>query len=216
MIKWSFTWKVLWPKYQSMNKRRSSGFTLIEILIALFIFAIISTMTVLGLGEVIRSYRSISHHQKLLQRLSLAVTLMRQDVGQIVIYPWDQSGSKESLSFLRAGLVNPFDLFHRSDLEKVTYRIESGQLVRLASMFDSNTKDKEISMRQMLLDHVVGMQVQYIDQRGILNSQWPPKPLKHASSALLPIGIKIILTLKPASKMTLVLPIVSGRLYAKP
>jgi len=195
-----------------MNKRISSGFTLIEVLIALFIFAIISTITVLGLREVIQSYRSISHHQKLLQRLSLAVTLMRQDVGQIVIYPWGQSGSKRSVSFVRAGLVNPFDLFHRSDLEQVKYTVEAGQLVRLSSVFDSNAQ--EASVRQVLLEHVVGMQVQYIDQQGSLNSQWPPKSLKYENSTWLPIGIKIILALEPASKLTLVLPIASGRHYA--
>lgn len=203
-----------------------SGFTLIEILIALFIFAILSTIAAIGLRSVIRSYRHVSVTQQRWQRLLIAETLLRQDVSQIVMRSIMNADAHQepplmSLNngfvFTRNGVINPFDRFPRSDLQRVGYVLQDHQLIRLTwQAFDLGFTKKKPDQR-VLLKNVEDMNVTFIDNHGKTSSQWPlayGSNQQVSSLSILPKAIKVTVLLRHQGRLTLVLPLESGRKYA--
>ena len=108
-----------------------AGFTLLELVIAIAIFAL------LGLGcwrlfdSVVRAERSSTAHQQALRSLQRTVALIERDVLQvqgsakdpgITLYP-------DRLNVRRANWRNPLGL-PRSELQDVSYQLKNGELWR--------------------------------------------------------------------------------------
>lgn len=120
--------------------KQNKGFTLVEILIAMAIFAIISVLTTLGLKTTINQYQATKTSQTQLinsQRLMLKIS---QDIMQIVYgqkisnkgatipnIEFDKNNS--GLSFLTGGWQN-FTRQNRSNLQWVHYHLVGEELVR--------------------------------------------------------------------------------------
>lgn len=206
-----------------MSRRGQLGFTLIEVLIALFIFAILSAITVVGLRSVIKSYKSVSTRQQQLQRLDLAVTLIRRDISQIVYRPSvDSKGHAissvrsipDGLTFTRTGGVNPNDMFRQSDLLQVTYSLQSGELVRITSSADLNSYGQLVQL--VLLENVKSLNIEYVEDKGALIEQWPlPISNQNVTPESLPRAIKVSIELQTGLSLVVLVPLASGSQYGK-
>ncbi len=125
------------------NKCAEAGFTLVEMLVALFIFSVISVGTLGSLQSAIQAKEATANAVSRHEGLSLLRASLRADLTQIILREnrdafggFDEvmfrGGFNELLDFTRIGRVNPAGVFARSDIQRVRYIFEDGQLIRRA------------------------------------------------------------------------------------
>ena len=128
-------------------KRRApnkAGFTLVEVLVALFIFSILSSSTLGVLTTTLRAKEAMETKSALVQKRSIARILMKADFAnalpiaitdefgqpKTVYFAGGARGDERLLVISRAGWENPGGLERRSDLQAVDYILKEGVLVR--------------------------------------------------------------------------------------
>lgn len=200
--------------------KRESGFTLLEILIALFIFAIIATITATMLHTIINAHQDSERYYKRLTQIQLAISLIRKDLQQIAPQAiYDEKGKllppiyalPQHVEFTRAGLVNPNFIAKRSTMQRVAIYLQNNTLYlktwdQLNRNLDSHANTK------ILLTDVDQFDVQYLSFGQGFADNWPPGNLPRQSNSGLnnfpiPRAIKIKLVLAKLGKLNLIVPI---------
>lgn len=131
------------PRPQAYDHRGDAGFTLVEMLVALFIFSVISVGTLGSLQSAIQAKEATTEATARHEDLSLLRASLRADLSQIILRenrdPFGgadeivfRGGFNELLDFTRIGRVNPAGVFARSDIQRIRYVVEDGQLIRRA------------------------------------------------------------------------------------
>ncbi|MDC8829343.1 type II secretion system minor pseudopilin GspJ [Alteromonas gilva] len=187
---------------------RSKGFTLIEILIAMAIFAMIGLGATALLSTVIDSDEISTEKFARLQQLQRFMMTLERDILQAVPRAVRIEGQENnivlrggselndsdagSLAFVRGGWHNPKLALPRSTLQSVGYRLNEQKLERLSSVYVDNVIGFEPKVR-VLLDNVSDFTVEfYTGNSGDDNeSAWHD----NHSSEVLPRGIRITVTL---------------------
>ena len=159
-----------------MNKKlRAQGFTLMEVLLALFIFAIVMTMIAGGFNVAMRAEQQVAEASKQLKVIQLAETIITRDLEQIIQRPIrDENGElqpafifapldENMLQFTRAGNINPQSSAKRSTLLRVAYSLIDGNLVRKTWRVLDRNFDSEPDQR-ILLQNVAGLQLQILNE----------------------------------------------------
>lgn len=181
-----------------MLSRYRKGFTLLEVLIAIAIFSLISLSsfsifdTVLS-GDEIAKKNSDRHNE--LQRAFLIIErdmiqIARRSVrlnGEAPLDDFLQTSSDVSLSddqaiaFVRHGWTNPGQLLPRSDMQAVSYQLVDETLERLHFNFVDAIVGEEPKVRPLISD-VLALEFEYYDGK-----KWQ----KFWSETYLPLAIAI-------------------------
>jgi len=145
------------------NPRPDSGFTLIEMLVALFAFAILSAASTAVLTSTFAAKRNIDAAIERTEDLALFDTLLRQDFANLTTRPTrDAFGALEPVSlqlytsdntlirFTRTGRANPQGLAPRGDLMRISYTLDDGRLLRRSPALPTPAADTPITERVML------------------------------------------------------------------
>lgn len=123
--------------------RSSSGFTLVEVLVAMAIMAFVAVAGYTSLTAVIFGVESLREESRRLNDINRTFQVLGKDLHQLVNRSvYDEFGSRRSafeggelapqtLSFTRAGWHNTVGL-PRSTLQRVAYYLDEDQLVRAA------------------------------------------------------------------------------------
>ena len=160
-------------------KHKNTGFTLIEILIALFIFAIIALIISVGLHSVFNTKQQVQKHQQRLNELQIALLLFQRDVTQIGDYPIYNNDSisssitatNDSFTFDSNDNSNPLSLEKRSNIIRVHYFFKKGQLLRQTWLPNGYDKPKHVISR-VLYSHIRHGKFRYLGEGGFDN-KWP-------------------------------------------
>lgn len=158
-------------------QRKTVGFTLLEMVIAMAIFAIIMIIVMGGLNMVVRAQEQVSVKAKRLGEIQLALTIIVRDLSQVVDRPIrDNNGELITaiivdpnkpirLEFTSGGVVNPNDQYLRSTLQRVGYGLEHSILIRYTWPVLDRVANTPL-LRRHLLAGVEGFNVQYVNTRG--------------------------------------------------
>jgi general secretion pathway protein J len=187
-----------------------------EILIALFIFAIVAAITTTVLRSVLNTRESINNSMEELGELQIAMALMEQDIRQatnrdIQIGLSDTEpafvGSADKVSFTHAGLVNPLMQFARSTLQRVSYYYHDGNLYRVTSpVLDPTQQTKPISKK--ILSKVEWIKFSFMGEQNTLHSTWPLRLNETKEEMIaLPRAVKVYIKLKKQGEMNLLFPL---------
>jgi general secretion pathway protein J len=193
-----------------MQSIRRSGLTLIELLISVAIFAVLSALAYGGLNNVLLTSARTQAETKRLTTLQLAMLYLERDINQMIDRPIrGQYGDIEPalaapppdaeqplMSFTRAGWANPAGQL-RSQLERVAYDFdeEKEQLVRITwPLLDGASKETEI--KTTLLDAVTGLKFRFMDDQEQWHTSWPPL-LANPGTVPRPKAIEVSLTVQP-------------------
>jgi general secretion pathway protein J len=150
---------------------KEQGFTLLEVLIAISIFALMSMAAYQVLQGVIRSGEISKKHSDQLVSIQRAMLIIEQDFTQIVARASrNESGDNDNLrvlttgkslyesedegiEFTRLGWTNPLNLLPRSNLVRVRYRLLEGQLQRQYFLYPDIVAGQEPET-QVLLENI--------------------------------------------------------------
>ncbi|MCW9014203.1 MAG: type II secretion system minor pseudopilin GspJ [Gammaproteobacteria bacterium] len=186
---------------------RPQGFTLIEVLIAMAIFAILALMAYGGLESVIRSKTQTEESMLRLRALQITMSKLQRDIEQIS--PRDgQDGLGGKLlrlsaspnsdllfEFTRNGWRNPAKL-RRSHLQRIGYRLDEDRLLRISWPYVDRAQDDHAS-EQELIDNIKELELRFLDQSNQWHDNWPPhEALASGNTAAQPRVIEVTLNMQ--------------------
>jgi len=196
--------------------RRSRGFTLFEMLIAVSIFAIIGVVAFGGLGQMTRTGQAVADANNRLSDLQFAVVYFSRDWTQVSPRKIrNQYGDEESniiindgiITFTRSGWSNLLGQ-KRSTLQRVQYLVLENQLIRRHwRSLDQGVA--ELPLQSVLLNDVESLEVEFLDALEKPIRIWP------AESALdggKPIVLAFRLDLTDIGEITRILELPDGAL----
>jgi len=196
---------------------RNRGFTLIEMLVAVVIAAILAVMAFTAMRQAL-DHREILRTRS--ARLAAVQTTMRsivQDFSQMQPRPVREpigQGYQAALAgkiavtpvvtFTRGGWSNPAGA-QRSTLERVRYSLRDGVLIREHwNVLDAQLLPDPVP--RTLLDGVTDFQVRYMDDSRSWQDSWPPQSSVNITGERQlrwrPIAVEVRITLKDWGTLT--------------
>lgn len=185
------------------SRRPAGGFTLLEVMVAVAIFALIATMAYGGLNSVIRQSEVVAQQTDRLLALQRGLARLRGDLQQALDRPRrDSRGtmtpafiganpgqSDELLHFTRLGQDNPW-LAPRGQLARVQWRLAGQTLQRhVAAPVDGAAAPDDRDWQSVIRD-VTAMELHFYDQENQAHPFWPPA---NQPDAGLPRAVEIML-----------------------
>ena len=167
--------------------RACAGFTLLELLIAIALFALLGLGTYRMLEAVLHSDEAVRVQELQVRELSRAVWAFERDLQQVVGRPVRDGFGDERNAFIgqlggddgapvlevtRAGWRNPTGL-RRSNLQRVRWRLAGQHLERVYWVVLDRDLDSEPRVQRVLED-VQGLQLRYLDEEAVWHEEWPP------------------------------------------
>lgn len=164
------------------------GFTLLEVLVAMAIFAVISVLAYGGLVVVLDQRALAEEQTDAWREMQLTMQLLGRDLKQLHPRPvrdeigdrfepafQSRPGSSYALEFTRGGWTNPSGL-PRSTLQRVAYRVEDGALLRIYwPVLDRTLNTEPVVTR--LIEDIDSLELRMLDTQGGWHTQWPPPGL---------------------------------------
>jgi general secretion pathway protein J len=193
------------------RRKHLVGFTLLEVLVAIAIFAVVGMLALTGYNQLVKQSERAGETMARVRAVQIAVERLSQDLEQLEPRPIrDPLGQTTQsaliadartstlLQLTRAGWTNPAAV-QRSTLQRVAYRLEDGKLHReywpaLDSMLATEPVDVE------LLDKVRSLKLRFMLANGQWVEQWPVAATSNAPTLIgasrnRPIAIEFALEL---------------------
>lgn len=200
-----------------MHLKWNDGFTLIEMLIALAIFALLSVISVVGINQMVQSETVLEANAKRLNELELAYVFLKNDLEQVIDRPVRDYrnnlmpafiGEAKSMfanklfstmgirliEFTRAGQVNPLETRPLSHLQRVAYYFKDNALIRYAWLELDQASSKEPEGR-IILTNVNEVYSQYVNAQGEIKDTWSQEGANNNEFAL-PALVDILIALE--------------------
>ena len=202
---------------RSEHYRCSAGFTLVEVLVSLWIFSMIGLAAHLMLRTVIDSHDRTEASREHLASLMRAMSVLETDLSQVVprgirdrfgdAQPALAVPADESLiEFTRSGWRNPLRT-NRSNMQRVSYNVEDEQLIRRFWYVLDRAEDSE-PVEQVLLKGVLDLRISVADEPGEQGSTWP----SFSTNPPLPMAMEVGLDTEDIGEISRVVTLVAPAL----
>lgn len=176
-----------------MRGAPESGFTLVELLVALLIFAMLSAAGVALLTFSVRAQDMAGERLAALAEVRRAGALLTGDLAQAApriardeagamrpAFEGGAGGDQVALALVRRGWEN-FDKAPRPSLQKVEYRLSGNRLERLAYPFLDGAAPMEPAA---VLEGVTSLNFRYRDREGAWRDRWDPTDIAELPRAV--------------------------------
>ena len=187
--------------------RRRDGFTLIEVLVALAVFGVLSVVAYMALGQTLSNADLLGERMERLEAIQRTIRYLDSDLMQAAPRPVrgllgdgyepairSSFGSEFALEVTHGGWTNPAGL-PRGTLQRSAYRIEDGELLRFHWRVLDRTVNTE-PIQTVLLDGVESIVFRYLTADGEPSEQWPPTGVTGPTGfRLRPRAVEVVLTL---------------------
>lgn len=173
------------PRSQFYSKRRqtNAGFTLLEVLVSLVLFAVLSSLLIQTFGQQMQYHGLLNKQQSRWAEVMRAWQLIERDVSQIAPRPARDAMGDPQAAILYSGNneleFSSFSWFSRQFLE-------SSAIVRIRYVFDPASQslwreswqypDRVVGaqvQRLLVLDKVMGFKVRLLTHKQQWRSYWP-------------------------------------------
>lgn len=199
--------------------RRAGGFTLLEMLVAIAILAVLGAATYRGLGAVLESRAAVDFESERWRAVGMLFTRLEQDLAAVAPRPVRDPADRiqPALSGNPAARIDDavlvFSRFGAADAPgehpapmRVGYRVREG-VVELVSWDVLDPSPRSIPLVRPLIGGVRALELRYLDERGAWLAAWPrpdaPDP------AVLPNAVEAQLVLASGERITRLVPILA-------
>jgi general secretion pathway protein J len=185
---------------------RQSGFTLIEVLVALMVFGVLSLLAYMSLGQTLSNADMLSERMDRLQSIQRTISYLSSELLQTVPRPvrvelgdapvpalQSSFASDFALQLTHGGWPNPAGV-PRSTMQRAAYRIEDGELIR----YHWNVLDRTVNntpLATVMLEEVESLTFRFLQLSDEWSDQWPPLSAQGTPISSLPRAVEIVLTL---------------------
>ncbi len=195
-------------------RSRLLGFTLIEILVAVSIFALIGIASARMLASVASTDAVMNERAERLFQLQRGMAVLDRDLSQLIVRPVrDQFGDPQppligngdgGFEFTRSGWSNPLGE-SRSNLQRVSYSFDGERLQRSYWTVLDRAEDSE-PLQQIMFEDVTAFSVAFVDAEGNRSASWPrdrvplpgePPPAAGEGEQLMPVALEVTLGVAP-------------------
>lgn len=201
---------------------RSNGFTLLELLIALSIFSLVSVMAFVGFRSVQDTTAQVEQVTEELSALQLAFLVLGRDMQQAIsrsvrddfgdVQPaltGSSSGFGNMLEFTRTGWMNPIGQ-QRSVMQRVAYGLKEDNLVRISwPMLDR--VQGAAPRESVLLKNVESFALRFLNVEQQWVSEWPPLVLPEDQPPALPQAVEVAMEVEGWGKLVRLFPLVGSK-----
>lgn len=159
---------------------KNKGFTLLEIVIAVAVFAVIASISSSVLYQSLQTKERSNQKVNLINAMQLTFAIFSKDTRQIVTRPVRGNqmhlfpsfiGESDYLEFTRGGDVNPSAIEQRSTLVRVAYLCKDNDLIRrIWNQLD--TTDRDAYQDKILLSNLKFCSFAYIGMHQNIMSSW--------------------------------------------
>jgi general secretion pathway protein J len=182
------------------------GFTLLELLVALTIFSLISVAMYGSLTSMIETRTHLADDSQRLRELQTAFRIIGRDIEQAVDRPIRTAYEPEMPAMIWTEQPGNFELttngrrnpamVKRSSLQRVAYRLEDDLLIKDTwPVLDRAVETRPFS--QVLARDIEGFEMAFIDKDKVNHRVWPPaKSAFGTGDAPLPKAVQVLLYLK--------------------
>ena len=200
-----------------MNRKQQSGFSLVELMIALAIFSVVSAASFVGLNSAIRSYTFFIGEAKEQTRSEIFIALITKDFLQIVprvirdangdYQPAFKLGGSYLVEFSRSGL--PI-LGKGTGVSRIAYKLDATDVWRYSWSYLDNIRTTEPS-KSLILKDVKKLDIIAINETLQTAKRWPTtQSFDDEKFAQLPQAIEITVEVQGEGKMSRFIPGVSS------
>lgn len=146
------------------QKRSQQGFTLVEIMVAVAVFAMLGLASSVTVTQMMRTKEQSEDVLTQLQHLQTAMFTIERDIRAMVKRPNLTErlliAEQNNLAFVRNGWLNPAGMLPRSQLQPIVYSLRDEQLVREHFYFVDVSLSAE-PIQRVILDGVSEMKVRF-------------------------------------------------------
>ena len=165
------------------NHGAPRGFTLVEVLIALAVFAIVGLMSAQLLSRTLANHEVLGERSTRLAEVQRTMLILKRDLMQISgrsvrdlfgdSLPPVMIGADGMMEFSRSGWRNPLNS-PRAEMQRVAYRFHDGHLHRAWWSVLDRAQDSEPVVQRLLSD-VEQVEFFALDGNGDEHSFWPKR-----------------------------------------
>ena len=179
-----------------MTTVRIRGMALLELLVAVAIFAVVAAIAYRGIASVTTARMALQEQNARLGKLQFAVAMIERDLRQALPRPGRGhygevlsavAGSREAIEFTAAAFASPFNE-RRPQLERVRYAAPRDALERFAQAVDRGTPTA--AAPRALVPEIESLRFRYLGTGEAWGDQWPPVGESQRSVATLPRAIE--------------------------
>ena len=196
--------------------KQNHGYTLIEIMVALAVFAVLATITASAMYQAFDTRARVNVQANQLNAIQLALILIARDTEQMVdrairgndmlLFP-PFVGQTRYLEFTRGGLVNPNGIERRGTLQRIAYVCSGKTLVR-RSWENLDTPNRKQYQDRILLDNLKDCTFAYLSSSRQVLPEWREYAVQqNQKKETLPLAIQFTLTIQNWGDMSLLFAI---------
>ena len=187
---------------------RTSGFTLIELVVAIAIFAAMYVMAQQFLSAALRNRDILNRHADALESGQRTLIFLTMDMEQIIARPVRDrfgdtrpavEGGENGVSVTRLGWANPMDLRKRSTMQRVTWRLEDDQLIRAHYRVLDRGAGAE-PRETVMMEDVRAFRVRYLHETPAGEPEWirrwPPEDRTGSGVLRQPLPLSLEITVE--------------------